>query len=138
MSEAPHRHEVRIYYEDTDFSGVVYHANYLRFFERGRTEYLRELGLSQADLRSEGGQTLAFAVCQMTIDFHKPARMDDEITVETTCSDIRGASLVLDQRILRREDVLVTAAVKVALVGEGRARRLPASLKAALLSETYP
>ncbi|MCW6508234.1 tol-pal system-associated acyl-CoA thioesterase [Lichenifustis flavocetrariae] len=136
MTEAPHRLPVRIYYEDTDFSGVVYHANYLRFMERGRTEFLRTLGVDQAQLTDESGQPLAFVVRQMTVDFLRPARMDDQVIVETLLGAQAGASLVLDQRILRADEILITAAVKVALVGGGRARRFPPALAAKISART--
>lgn len=124
----PHRLTVRVYYEDTDFSGVVYHANYLRFFERGRTEYLRDRGVEQAALRDTSGQPLAFAVRRIAIDFMRPARMDDLLTVVTSLAEITGASLRLDQTILRGGDVLASAEVQVVMVGEGRPRRLPLDL----------
>jgi acyl-CoA thioester hydrolase len=125
-----HLFPVRVYYEDTDFSGLVYHASHLRFMERGRTELLRELGLHQrALLKGETGAGLFFVVRAMTIDFKKPALMDDHLTVETTLRDIGGASISLGQRILRNGEVLVTAAVKVAAVENGRSRRLPAEIR---------
>ena len=129
----PHSLTIRVYYEDTDFSGVVYHANYLRFLERGRTEMLRAAGVEQAAMTDETGQPLAFAVRHMEIDFLKAARMDDLIEVKTAVAECGGASLLIAQRLVRNADVLVTATVKVALVGGGRARRLPADLSRRLL-----
>ncbi len=123
-----HRISVRIYYEDTDFSGVVYHASYLRFMERGRTELIRALGIEQREL-FDGDQALGFAVRRMTIDFVRPAVMDDLLTVETRPTLARGATMELDQRILRGEEVLITAQVKVACVGGGKARRIPDVLR---------
>ena len=125
---AGHRISVRVYYEDTDFSGVVYHASYLRFMERGRTELIRALGIEQREL-FDGDQALGFAVRRMTIDFVRPAVMDDLLTVETRPTLARGATMELDQRILRGEEVLITAQVKVACVGGGRARRIPDVLR---------
>jgi acyl-CoA thioester hydrolase len=122
----PHRFSVRVYYEDTDFSGVVYHASYLRFMERGRTEMLRALGIEQA------GLGFGFAVRAMQIDYLKPARMDDELTIETTTRNIGGATLDLDQRVLRGEEVLVTASVRIACIAEGRPARLPKDIRAKL------
>jgi acyl-CoA thioester hydrolase len=119
---------VRVYYEDTDFSGVVYHASYLRFMERGRTELIRDLGIDQRDL-FDGGHALAFAVRAMRIDWLKPALMDDLLTVETTPVDMEGASMTVRQRVLRGDDELVTAEVKVVCVGGGRARRIPDQLR---------
>jgi acyl-CoA thioester hydrolase len=124
----PHRIAVRVYYEDTDFSGVVYHASYLRFMERGRTEQIRDLGVAQAEL-FDGEQGLSFAVRRMAIEFLKPARMDDLLTIETRPTEARGATLLLAQRVLRGEEVLVTADVTVACVGGGRARRIPDGLR---------
>ncbi len=127
----PHRLPVRVYYEDTDFSGVVYHASYLRFMERGRTEQIRALGVAQREL-FDGETSLAFVVRRMVIDWLKPALMDDDLIVETTPTVARGASLELSQRILRGEEVLVTASVTVACIGGGRARRIPEALRARL------
>ncbi|MBN9470848.1 MAG: tol-pal system-associated acyl-CoA thioesterase [Bosea sp.] len=125
---AGHRISVRVYYEDTDFSGVVYHASYLRFMERGRTELIRALGIEQREL-FDGDAALGFAVRRMTIDFVRPAVMDDLLTVETVPTLARGATMELDQRILRGEEVLITAQVKVACVGGGKARRIPDVLR---------
>lgn len=126
-----HRFAVRVYYEDTDFSGVVYHANYLRFLERGRTEMLRSLGVDQAALFA-GDVPTAFAVARMELDFRRPARMDDLLDVETRVAGTGGASLNLLQRLLRGSDLLVEARVRVAAVSGGRATRLPPGLLAAL------
>lgn len=129
MPNAPHRLTVRVYYEDTDFSGSVYHANYLRFMERGRTELLRTLGVVQADMRDTGtGLPLGFVVRRMEIDFRRPARMDDQLTVETRVAEVGGASLDLLQSIRREAETLVEAKVRIALVSGGRARRLSAEL----------
>jgi acyl-CoA thioester hydrolase len=131
MSQA-HLLSVRVYYEDTDFSGVVYHASYLRFMERGRTEMIRALGIAQREL-FDGETALGFAVRRMTIDFLRPAVMDDLLTVETRCVEARGATMDLQQRVLRGQDVLVAAEVKVACVGAGRARRIPDGLRKRLM-----
>ncbi len=129
----PHRLPVRVYYEDTDFSGVVYHANYLRFLERGRTELLRSLGIHQTELHAgASGQPIVFAVTHMTIDFRRPARMDDLVTVETERVRVGGASLVLRQRLLRGDEELISASVKVAALSGGRVSRFPAVLAAKL------
>jgi acyl-CoA thioester hydrolase len=118
---------VRVYYEDTDFSGLVYHASYLRFLERGRTDNLRLAGADQSTLHAEGD--LVFAVRRMTIDFLKPARMDDVLVIETRTEEVRGASILIRQRVLRGDDVLVTADVTVACIGGGRPRRIPDVLR---------
>ena len=128
-----HHLAIRVYYEDTDFSGVVYHASYLRFLERGRTEILRDHGIDQAALFGEGGAgALSFAVRRMAIEWLKPARMDDLVTVETRIGAIKGASLVLEQKIFLEDETLLTAEVLVALVADGRAARLPPELRAKL------
>lgn len=126
---------VRIYYEDTDFSGVVYHANYLRYMERGRSDFLRLAGIHHAALHAgEGGEPMAFAVRHMAIDFLKPARIDDVLTVESRLHAVSGAAMQIDQRVLRAGDVLIGARVKAALVnGQGRPCRMPAALRALLL-----
>jgi acyl-CoA thioester hydrolase len=123
-----HRLPIRVYYEDTDFSGVVYHASYLRFMERGRTELIRDLGIDQREL-FDGETALAFAVRSMKIEFLKPAVMDDLLTVETAPVDMKGASMTVSQRVLRGEEALVTAEVKVVCIGGGRARRIPDGLR---------
>ena len=92
---ASHVHSLRVYYEDTDFSGTVYHAGYLRFLERGRTEFLRSLGVHQSALRRDGG--LVFVVSRLAIDYLRPAMMDDVVEVAPTLTELRGASMRLDQ-----------------------------------------
>ncbi len=126
----PHRIPVRIYYEDTDFSGFVYHAAYLKFFERGRTEFLRDLGVHHAELAEQG---VAFAVRRMEIEFEAAARIDDLLAVETAVEAGTGARLVLVQTIRRGETVLTQARVEVAAVRiGGGATRLPKTLLARL------
>jgi acyl-CoA thioester hydrolase len=122
---------VRVYYEDTDFSGLVYHASYLRFLERGRTEFLRAAGVDQSTLHA-GDEALVFAVRRMTIDWLRPARMDDVVEVETRTHEVRGASLTVSQAIRRGPDILVTAEVKVAALANGRPARIPDALRAIL------
>jgi acyl-CoA thioester hydrolase len=119
---------VRVYYEDTDFSGIVYHASYLRFLERGRTDSLRLSGVTQSHLHA-GEDRLAFVVSRMTIEFIKAAHMDDVLTVETRTTDVRGASINITQRILRRDEVILTAEVRVAAIAGGRAVRIPDALR---------
>lgn len=122
---------VRVYYEDTDFSGVVYHASYLRFLERGRTDFLRLAGVDQSALHGDGAG-LIFAVRRMTIDFLKPARMDDVLLIETRTEEVRGASLVVAQAIRRGDETLLTADVRVAVLAGGRPARIPDALRAVL------
>lgn len=131
-----HRLTMRVYYEDTDFSGVVYHASYLRFMERGRTDFVRLLGVSQGELheqaQAETGVGFAFVVRSMKIEFLKPARMDDIVTVETSTAEVKGATLTNRQRVLRGDEVLVEADVRVAFVAGGRAARIPDHLRKAM------
>src|ERR1700733_8046762 len=103
---SPHTIQFRIYYEDTDVSGIVYHANYLKFMERARTEWLRKLGLDHATLLKLE-DPLAFAVFKLTIAFERPARIDDLLTVETALRDVSGAKLKLEQRIFKKDQRLV-------------------------------
>ncbi len=138
IRDGKHRQPVRVYYEDTDFSGIVYHASYLRFMERGRTNYLRLIG---ADHRALFEQALAeapgfaFVVRHMAIDFKKPAYMDDLLEIVTTPEDVKGASVMLHQRVMRGEDVLVEARVQVAFVSGGRARPIPKPLRIAMKAD---
>ncbi|AKR56932.1 tol-pal system-associated acyl-CoA thioesterase [Youhaiella tibetensis] len=129
MSQA-HRMNVRVYYEDTDFSGNVYHASYLKFFERGRTEFLRDMGIHHAELAGEG---IAFAVRAMQIEFEGAAHIDDLLEVETAVASFSGARLLLEQTIRRDGVVLTRASVQVvAIKVGGGAARLPRTMLAAL------
>ncbi len=134
MDDDGHKLPVRVYYEDTDFSGYVYHASYLRFMERGRTELLRELAGNQVELHRDA-EGLVFVVRRMTLDFIRPAVMDDQLTVVTRTRELRGASMTLAQEVRRGTDTLVSADVTVACVRDGRATRLPESLRAKLAPE---
>jgi acyl-CoA thioester hydrolase len=118
---------VRVYYEDTDFSGRVYHASYLRFLERGRTEWLRGSGFAHRELAETS--SVAFAVRSLQIEFLAPALMDDLLRVETSVIKARGASMDFRQRILRGDRELVTALVRAAAIRDGRPARLPLSLR---------
>lgn len=134
-----HTLPVRVYWEDTDASGLVYHTSYIRFMERGRTELLRSLGLDQRPLlEGAAGAPVFFVVRAMELDFRKPALMDDLLHVQTRPLDLGGASLTLDQRVLRGDEALVTAQVKVVCVENGRARRLPAEVRAKFESAMAP
>jgi acyl-CoA thioester hydrolase len=128
-----HVMQVRVYYEDTDFSGAVYHASYLRFMERGRTNYLRLLGADQRALFGEGGG--AFAVRAMQIEFLKSARMDDILEVTTAPAEVKGASIMLHQDVRRGGDLLIDAQVKVVFVSRGRPRPIPKPLREALRAD---
>lgn len=126
-----HRLPLRVYYEDTDAVGIVYHANHLKFAERARTEMLRCLGLDHSIVRERFG--LAFTVRRCLIDYLAPARLDDGLVIETRLVRGGGASLDLEQRVTRAGRLLVRLELRLALVsGEMRAARLPAELRAAL------
>lgn len=123
-----HRFEIRVYYEDTDFSGAVYHAAYLHFFERGRTEFLRAEGIHHSELAKDG---VAFAVRSMEIEFPRAARIDDLLVVDTAVVEVSGARLTLDQSIERGDELITRARVVVVAVKDGRAARLPKPVLAA-------
>jgi acyl-CoA thioester hydrolase len=132
IRDGRHHMQVRVYYEDTDFSGIVYHANYLRFMERGRTNHLRIMGAEQHSLFEQAHEEapgFAFVVRSMQIDYRKPARMDDVLDIVTWPIVVKGASITLAQEVRRGEDVLVTAEVRVAFISGGRAQPIPKSLR---------
>lgn len=130
-----HRIMARVYYADTDFSGVVYHARYLEFFERGRSDFLRLAGVHHTELADgKHGEKLVWVVRRMEIDFRSPARIDDILTVDTRTEEISGARIVMAQQLRRGEDVLVEARVEAAIVAEnGRPRRFPKEWIAAFM-----
>lgn len=131
IAAAEHRLAVRVYYEDTDAVGVVYHANYLRFAERARTEMLRCLGLDHSTLSAHLG--LFFTVRRCVVDYLGPARLDDRLEVRTSLARLGGASLDLEQRIVRDDRLLVRMDVRLALISSAlRAVRLPRVLIDAL------
>jgi len=138
IRDGHHYQRIRVYYEDTDFTGIVYHANYLRYMERGRTNYLRLIG---ADHRILFEQTereapgFAFVVRSMGIEYLKPAKMDDVLEVITHPGEVKGASVVLKQKVMRGEELLVTADVRVAFVSGGRARPIPKPLRVAMKAD---
>jgi acyl-CoA thioester hydrolase len=123
---------LRIYYEDTDFSGFVYHARYLHFFERGRTEALRALGIDQRAMHEAEGGPFGFVVRRMSIEYHQPARMDDLVVVETQITALGAASIAMHQRLMRDGNCLSEAKVEIAYLGSGRARRMPQEMRAKL------
>ena len=127
----PHSFPLRVYYEDTDLAGIVYYANYLKFIERARSEWVRGLGIDQALLRAEHG--LVFAVRRVEADYLRPAVFDDVLSVQTVLADLSGARLVLDQAVLRGAQTLFTARVTlVCLTAAGTATRFPTALRTAL------
>jgi acyl-CoA thioester hydrolase len=128
-----HRFPVRVYYEDTDAAGIVYYANYLKFIERARTEMMRLHGIEHEKSRQSGG--LAFIVRRTEIEYFVPARLDDEVTVETRLKEVGGATIALAQDVWRGDALLVRAAVLIVCVSaQGRPIRLPAALRSSLLS----
>jgi acyl-CoA thioester hydrolase len=135
IRDGHHVMPVRVYYEDTDFSGVVYHASYLRFMERGRTNYLRLLGADHRALFEETRREapgFAFVVRSMALEFLRPAYMGDVLQVTTTPHEVKGASITLIQRVERERQMLVEARVRVAFVSGGKAQRIPKPLRLAM------
>lgn len=129
---AAHSIVVRVYYEDTDLAGIVYHANYLKFMERARTDYLRDYGIDQTAMAAgaDGGEGVYFAVRSMDIGFIAPAKFDDLLQVETMPVSASGARGVMDQRVMRGDEVLCTARVTVACISaSGRPTRFPAKVR---------
>lgn len=119
-----HRFAVRAYFEDTDLSGVVYHANYLRWFERARSDFVRLLGIDQRAV-NEAGEG-AFAVTELTLRYAAPARLDDAVLIETRCEELRAASCRMHQLALLGETLLVEARLRIGFVApDGRPRRMP-------------
>ncbi len=127
-----HQLPIRVYYEDTDFTGVVYHANYSRYFERGRSDFLRLAGVSHTELL-ERADPAAFVVTRMEIDFKRPARIDDALVVRTTYDAVKGPRLAISQTITRGEDIIATAVVGAACISlDGRPRKPPPGMVEAL------
>lgn len=135
LTKFGHRLMARVYYADTDFSGVVYHARYLEFFERGRSDYLRLAGVHHTELHEgKHGERIVWVVRRMEIDFRSPARMDDILTIDTRTEDISGARIVMAQQLKRGAEVLVEAKVQAAIIGEnGRPKRFPKEWIAAFI-----
>ena len=128
---AAHRQTIRVYFEDTDAAGIVYYANYLKFAERARTDMLRDLGISHAEMMKRDGLVLVVRRCE--IDYLKPARLDDLLTVETTVVKLGAASADLRQSVLRDGDVLAELKVLVVCIGQdGRPARIPDYVRGAL------
>jgi acyl-CoA thioester hydrolase len=131
-----HTFPIRVYYEDTDLAGIVYYANYLKFIERGRSEWVRALGVDQGQLKREEG--VVFAVRRVEADYLKPARFDDELTVVTRPLGASGARIQLEQEVLRAGERLFTAQVTlVCLTEAGHAARLPADLRRTLFPAVH-
>ncbi|MCV0394133.1 MAG: tol-pal system-associated acyl-CoA thioesterase [Rhizobiaceae bacterium] len=135
MTPLGHRLHARVYYADTDFSGVVYHARYLEFLERGRSDFLRLAGVHHNELADgRHGEKIVWVVRRMEIDFVAPARIDDILTIDTVTAEISGARIAMTQEIRREADVLIRARVEAAIIGEsGRPRRFPREWIAAFM-----
>jgi len=132
-----HRFAVRAYFEDTDLSGVVYHANYLRWFERARSDFVRLLGIDQR-AASEAGEG-HYAVAEANIRYLRPAYLDDSLLVQTRCVELGAASVRLAQQVFRGDDLLVELAIRVGFIGtDGRPRRQPQPWRAAFASFFQP
>ncbi|MEO1961693.1 MAG: tol-pal system-associated acyl-CoA thioesterase [Paracoccus sp. (in: a-proteobacteria)] len=127
---------LRVYYEDTDLAGIVYYANYLKFIERGRSEWLRALGIDQAALKRQAG--LVFAVRRIEADYLRPARFDDLVQVATRLDMLSAARIVMDQTVTRDGEVLFTAQVTIVCLNEaGAAQRLPADIRRKLAPKLH-
>jgi len=123
---------LRVYYEDTDLSGVVYHANYLRFMERGRTEFFRCAGIWLA--RLDDAEPIAWALRNATLQFHRPARLDDPLEVHTMCGGLTGARMTADQKVMSKGQLLMEGKVEACIITlDGKPRRIPADVREKLL-----
>ncbi len=123
-----HRFPIRVYYEDTDMGGIVYYANYLKFIERARSDWVREIGIDQNAMRDDDG--VVFAVRRVEADYHMPARYDDVLEVRTETLSVTGARLVLSQKVRRGADLLFEAVVTIVCINPaGQPTRLPANIR---------
>jgi len=131
-----HRQAIRVYFEDTDAAGIVYYANYLKFAERARTDMLRDRGISHADMMTQDGLVLVVRRC--SIDYLRPAKLDDMLTIETEVAKFGGASVDLVQRVLRGAELLAELKVLVVCIDRnGRPHRIPDSVRRALPRATH-
>ena len=132
----PHQFRTRVYYEDTDLAGIVYYANYLKFIERARTEWVASLGVDQMALRAALG--IVFAVRRVEADFLRPAKFGDDLVVETVLQTLGGARIVLEQVVMRGGERLFASVVTLVCLGEdGHAARLPAEVRARLAGPVH-
>ena len=123
-----HKFPLRVYYEDTDFGGIVYYANYLKFIERGRSEWVREMGVDQVTMKHDDG--IVFAVRRVEADYHSPARYDDELVVTTDVESVTGVRLIVCQTVQRAGEVLFSALVTIVAINDaGGVARLPAAFR---------
>ncbi|WP_195818559.1 tol-pal system-associated acyl-CoA thioesterase [Roseobacter sp. MH60115] len=127
-----HRFRLRVYYEDTDMAGIVYHANYLRYIERARSDWVRDMGIDQLAMKDQG---VVFAVRRVEAEYLRPARFDDTLDVETTLIHMTPARMVMRQKVRRDDDLLFTADVTIACLGAGgKPTRMPAELRSMPIS----
>ena len=141
IRDGQHFLAVRVYYEDTDFTGIVYHADFLRYMERGRTIHLRLIAADHRALleaTEKEAPGFAFVVRSMALDFLRPARIDDVLEIVTEPEVVKGASIILHQRVMRGDELLVKACVRVAFVSGGRARSIPNPLRIAMRADQEP
>lgn len=123
-----HHFQLRVYYEDTDLAGIVYYANYLRFIERARSEWIRTLGIDQKAMKADEG--IVFAVRRLEADYLSPAHFDDTLDVVTTTEAVTGARIILKQDVVRDGEVLFTAHVTIVAISDtGHPARLPANIR---------
>jgi len=123
-----HRFPIRVYYEATDMAGIVYYANYLKYIERARSAWVREMGIDQNEMREADG--VVFAVRRVEADYLGSAKFDDELEVRTSTQAVTGARLVMEQQVVRGEEVLFAAVVTIVCIGEGGTpARLPANIR---------
>ena len=124
----PHNSAYRVYYEDTDLAGIVYYANYFKFIERARSDWVRALGIDQAALKQEAG--LVFAVARVEADYKSPARFDDVIEVRTNLQKLSGARIILEQSIWREDALLFDSVITLVCLGDsGRPAKIPADIR---------
>lgn len=128
-----HRFPIRVYYEDTDMAGIVYYANYLRYIERARSDWVREIGIDQLAMKAEGN---VFAVRRVEADYVQPALFDDALEVQTRLIQLTPARMVMAQNVLRQEALIFAAKVTIACIGaNGKPSRLPAKLRSMPISD---
>ncbi|MCX7794799.1 MAG: YbgC/FadM family acyl-CoA thioesterase [Thermodesulfovibrionales bacterium] len=134
MSENIHTIKVTVYYEDTDAGGVVYYANYLRYLERARMEFLKDKGIDVIEFHNKG---IFFVVSQLEISYKKPAKLGDSLTVTTEVAEIKNASLKIKNCILKDSELIAEACLTLACVENGKLRRLPEQFRSLLNDKSY-
>lgn len=136
IKDGIHSFPIRVYYEDTDAGGIVYHSQYLNFMERGRTEMLRMCGLEHAAMMTTQTSPTMLVVKSMNIDFKRPATLDDELVVTSEISKLGAVSMMISQCVLKGDDALVTAEVKVGIIGgDKRPKKLDSDTRSMILNK---